>query len=304
MKFRAMTIAILLCAAPMVYATGSSKGTYADADAHANSSANSSSLAKGGNSIAVSKGGDATSIAAGGKGGEASSNATAKGGKGGNAKVGDTTSTASNTVGNVSSASGDSNSTSTVGNVSSYSGDSTSHASANVGDTSATVGDTSATIGDVTTGASTSSAVSTNEGNNVASENTNTVNDGDINIDAGSVYESNYEAAASSAASVFAGYCQSGGSGQLTGGGFSVVNSEQFCDHVRLASIMREAYEYEVAMGNSEGQFATKYYEAYHDNLGDALSLIEGSEFAGMIDRNTGFIIRPAALIGLLIFLL
>ena len=252
--------------------------TNVNSDANAKSTSRSNSK-----SNSVAKGGDATSVGIG-VGGDSNASAVAnggRGGKGGNASVGNTTSTASNNIGNVTSNSGDSLSKS-----------------------NANVGDTSATIGDVTTGASTSSAVSTNEGNTVASENNNTVNDGDVTIDAGSSYESNFEAAASSAASVFAGYCQSGGSGQLTGGGFSVVNSEQFCDHVRLASIMREAYEYEVAMGKGEEEYATKYYEAYHDNLGDALRLIEGSEFAGMIDRNTGFIIRPAALVGLLIFLL
>jgi hypothetical protein len=90
----------------------------------------------------------------------------------------------------------------------------------------------------------------------------------------------------------------------LTGGGFSIVNNAQFCDHIKLANVSLAAYQLETQMGDPEGEKAAKYLEAYHDNLHDAISLVESSEFVGKIDRSVGFLVRPSALIGLLIFLL
>jgi hypothetical protein len=289
MKFKYLAFVVALIALP-ASATVFGGGSKSDVDvkntnkAEATAAAASKSTAVG---VGVGKGGDggnATAIGVGGKGGEA--NAVGLGGK---ATSGSISGATGGSVGNVRSNSkvGDVGSNSTVGDVGS-----SSNSAATVGDTAATVGDTTATVGDVTGGDSTAASSSSNEGNTVESDTDVTVQ-GD-----------NFEAAAASAATVFAGYCQTGASGQITGGGFSVVNPDAFCDHVRLADTMRQAYEYEVASGRGEGEFAAKYLEVYHDNLHDAIRLIEGSEWSSYLDRQTGFVIRPAALIGLLIWLL
>jgi hypothetical protein len=126
---------------------------------------------------------------------------------------------------------------------------------------------------------------------------------------------------ASSAATVFAGHCQTGMSGQLEAGGFGVVNSDQFCDYIRLAAVMREAYEYELAececvgvctstLASVEmscpagGEKARIYLEAYHLNLSNAQELVVSSEYTAMADRWGGQLLRPTAIILALIWIL
>lgn len=130
----------------------------------------------------------------------------------------------------------------------------------------------------------------------------------------------NHDVAASSAASVFAGYCQSGSSGQLEGGGFSVVQTEQFCNYIRLASVMYQAYEREVAncgcvgictraeasvvMECQPGENAEKFLDAYYENLWDAQELMQRTEGLALVDRASKQLITPMAILGVLVWLL
>ena len=49
---------------------------------------------------------------------------------------------------------------------------------------------------------------------------------------------------------------------------------------------------------------AAYFRKAYLENLHDAQDLVETGEFTAKVDRQTGFIFKPALLIGLLIFLI
>lgn len=134
-----------------------------------------------------------------------------------------------------------------------------------------------------------------------------------------------YEDSASRAATVYAQVCQSGGSAQAKAGGISVVNSEPLCEHLKMAAVMREAYMFEMSHGKETCQdfmagesigtgdeftdtcFNSKaqvYYEAYHESMSDAMLLIDKTEEAGLIDKFSGYMVRPMALIGALIWLL
>jgi hypothetical protein len=130
------------------------------------------------------------------------------------------------------------------------------------------------------------------------------------------------EQTAASAASVFAGYCQSGASGQLGAGGFSVVNPEAFCNNVRLAGVYQEAYMWELEHGKitcadeASGEWldnqyadtcvneqAATYYKLYTYHLDSAHELLESTETVAKVDAFAGYLIRPAALIALLFLL-
>lgn len=131
-----------------------------------------------------------------------------------------------------------------------------------------------------------------------------------------------YDATAASAATVFAGYCQTGGSAQMDSGGFSVINTDAFCNHVKAAMTFRDAYEYEMINGSvvcaedasivhTQGQFADMcineqaqtYLSLYHDNMIDAGKLVENTEKVGMVDTFAGYLVRPIAILALLILL-
>ena len=129
----------------------------------------------------------------------------------------------------------------------------------------------------------------------------------------GSVSAVTFEQSASSAASVFAGYCSSGASGQLTGGGFSVSNSEQFCDYLRLADIMWQAYQRETADCRCEGvctfelasvemicvngEESQKFLAAYRENIWAAHDLLQTTEATAKVGRIAGQVITPMSLL-------
>ena len=183
------------------------------------------------------------------------------------------------------------------------------------GPSTSEVGDTTAQVGNVRS----------NSGNNDTAQ--------DVNVDASDssvlIYEGN-DVAAASAASVFAQQCQTGMSGQLEGGGFSVVNSDAFCDNVRAAQFMLSAYNWELKNGNAtcadieygyttpEGEDtvveslqevcineqAEEYLESYRYHVDTATDLVRTTEYLSWADRAAGMLTRPAFLIGMLIFLL
>ena len=132
------------------------------------------------------------------------------------------------------------------------------------------------------------------------------------------------EHAASSAAAVYAQVCQSGGSAQGKAGGFSVINSEPLCEHLKMAAVMREAYVWEMNHGEvvcqepMEGdaigvfthsdtcypRYAQRYLDSYHEHMMDAMELIDKTEELGLVDKAAGYLVRPMALIGALIWLI
>jgi len=121
---------------------------------------------------------------------------------------------------------------------------------------------------------------------------------------------------AAQAATVFAGYCQGGMSGQLEEGGFTVINNDQFCDYIRLAAVMREAYEWEMQHGSAHcadtmsvqhsdkeyadlciNEKAMEHLEKYRWNLNQAYLLVRKTKHTALLDRWGGQLIRPVALI-------
>jgi hypothetical protein len=131
------------------------------------------------------------------------------------------------------------------------------------------------------------------------------------------IYED--EPTAASAASVFAGYCQTGASAQMQSGGFSVVNPELFCNHIRIAAVMQEAYIWEMKYGVAQcataedgiGEFsdvcmnetAQVYYNLYNENLMEANALLDTTQIVGTADAIAGYLIRPLAILALLLLL-
>lgn len=182
------------------------------------------------------------------------------------------------------------------GNSIAFGGVSASHASGGEG------GVANATSGDASANAMSGDASASSGGNNLVGANVN------------------FERSAASAATVFAGHCQTGASAQAEVGGFSVINSDQFCDYIRLAAVMREAYEWEVRDCICVGVCTTRqatvemeckatnkaedFLDAYYSNLWHAQGLLEHSSGSATADRIAGQAIRPMAVLGMLMWLL
>lgn len=126
----------------------------------------------------------------------------------------------------------------------------------------------------------------------------------------------NYEDAASTPAAVFAGYCQTGGSGQVESGGFSIINGDQFCEHIRMADRALLAYQQQVEWckprcsncGKKQPvnyacsqQMMDYHLEVYRENMIDANNLVQTSQATGWINRVFGQLAVP---IGVIAFLL
>ena len=108
----------------------------------------------------------------------------------------------------------------------------------------------------------------------------------------------------------------------MDAGGFSVVNPEAFCNHIRAAAVFREAYEWELQNGSVKcadeasiahsgeqladlcmNEQAQEYLSNYRDNLGDAHNLLESTEAVAKVDAFAGYLVRPLALLALLVLL-
>jgi hypothetical protein len=186
-----------------------------------------------------------------------------------------------------------------------------------VGDTTATggtsiVGDTTSNVGDTsaTGGKSQASSGGNTQDLTVEGDTDNSV----------LIYED--EGQSASAASVFAGYCQTGASAQMQSGGFSVVNPEAFCNNIRMAGVYQEAYLWEMAHGKlscsaeADGVWvddqyqdacvnekAAEYYGQYTYHLQEAHELLSKTEDIALVDAWAGYLIRPLAILALLILL-
>ena len=154
---------------------------------------------------------------------------------------------------------------------------------------------------------------------------------GDIDIEGDEYsYTNDHDYSASSAASVFAGECQTGMSGQVEAGGFAVVNADQFCQHVKAARVMLDAYNWEIENGSFEctaveygyttaegsdvvmetlqevcgSEKAVEYLAEYRHHVEEATGLVRATETVGFVDTISGYLVRPVALIAVLILLL
>ena len=177
-----------------------------------------------------------------------------------------------------------------------------------VGDTTAVAGPSvsGASVGDTTTGDVRSSV--------------------GVSIADNSSYSVEYQEASARAANVYTAVCQNGGSAQGVMGGFGVTNQDVVCEHLKIASFMREAYVWELEYGHSaqcagpmdidhkynEAEWADtcfsdkamEYYKAYHEHMTEAIQAMEAYEEAGLMDKIAGALVRPLALIGALVWLI
>lgn len=177
-------------------------------------------------------------------------------------------------------------------------------ASAVTGDSTATVGPTTATTGAVTATTAPSTASSDSGDHN-----------SEVNVNDNSSYTEDNDYPVAQAATVFAGYCQNGMSGQLEEGGFSVISGDQFCTYIRLADAMYQAYEREmskckpvcdavcteelasvelkcpVEASDRGEEFLDNYYAA----LSEAQKLVMRTKHTATLDRFSGHLIRPLA---------
>lgn len=193
-----------------------------------------------------------------------------------------------------------------------------SSSSASVGDTTASGGSATGGSARSRVGDTTASSGGNSQGIEIDNSESNTL-----------IYEGD-DYAASSAAAVFANECQSGMSGQVEEGGFSVINPDQFCQHVKAARIALQAYNWELMNGTftctdveygyvtPEGQDkvvetlqevcysekAMEYLASYRHHTDEAIDLVSATEEVGLIDAFFGYLVRPTAVIAALILLI
>jgi hypothetical protein len=175
---------------------------------------------------------------------------------------------------------------------------------------SAVGGDSGASV--TNTGGAVNSSGGVGQGGDVANTDNSVTNTDNSN---------NYDEAAHSAASVFAGYCQSGASAQISGGGFSVVNTDAFCEMIRLKDEMWEDAQREkcsvpicegictdkiatVELRCGEGSNYALYMERYHWASNESFLLIERTKEVALFDRFVGYLMKGLAIVGGAIILL
>ena len=153
-----------------------------------------------------------------------------------------------------------------------------------------------------------------------------------------------YERNVAAAAVVFAGQCQRGLSGSLEEGGFSIVDTRQFCDLIEMANINWQAHIRAMDCNKKPGipvcrsgckpgdarytkdgmprpacsadcktpttescrmtPEAQHYLELYHKNLASAQALIDRTEVTGTVDRVGSQLFKPLAILLALIWII
>lgn len=101
--------------------------------------------------------------------------------------------------------------------------------------------------------------------------------------------------ASSPPAALIAAVCQSGFSAQAIDGGFTVMNSDAFCDLIRLSEVMHNASLIQAEMGNEE--YARIYDGYYRQALLDANELVGRTEYTSLIDRVFSDMLVPLLMI-------
>lgn len=104
------------------------------------------------------------------------------------------------------------------------------------------------------------------------------------------------------AADVYAAVCTNGASGQTRGGGFAIGNGDPLCDQLKVAVLYYKLAKLEDELGNFEQ--ALEYYELAHNAVSEAQTLLDATDEVALIDRFAGYLVRPMALLGALIWLL
>lgn len=113
---------------------------------------------------------------------------------------------------------------------------------------------------------------------------------------------------AASAASVYAAYCTQSASGQATGGGAAVAIGDQVCDHLKIADRELLAYQQQVQWCK-EGSEACdppaklEHLANYNEHLRAAEELVENTEITGAVNRVSGQLALPAAILWVLFLL-
>jgi hypothetical protein len=128
----------------------------------------------------------------------------------------------------------------------------------------------------------------------------------DVNVDASdkSVTDISYNTdyPVSTAASLFTQVCQQGVSGQSDDWGASAVFSDPLCDEIKVAQFYWIAHLNEHEHGNVEQ--ADKFKAMYVAQMESIETMMDATDELGILDRIAGFLLKPAAIIGLLVFLL
>ena len=96
--------------------------------------------------------------------------------------------------------------------------------------------------------------------------------------------------------------CQKGASGSIESGGFAIVDSEGFCDWIRLSDVMLGAAKAQRELGNDA--YADLYMAQYHNALEQANSLVTKTTYTTYLDRLARNMLIPIAIIVGLVILI
>ena len=187
--------------------------------------------------------------------------------------------------------------------------------------TGGSVGDTTATVGDTT---SESNNVNSNDSVATVGDTVSESNNSNSNDSEGGDVEFNYtntqaDNAASSAASVLTGFCQTGGSAQGFNGGFTLTGNDQFCDRIRMADYYWVQYERQVELAKAFacnqpisalesrcakiGERMISAIDKAWENTEEANSLLDSGQFASHVEKATGPFARIGGILALLVLL-
>ena len=157
----------------------------------------------------------------------------------------------------------------------------------------------SSVVGDTTSysegSQSSSGAVS---GGNTLGQETNVDAGGDTNV---TVVGDDYDYPVNTAASIFAQNCQSGVSGQGDDFGASAVFSDPLCDSLKVAGVYWDYSQLLLKQGDIEG--SAHYKLLFDDEMAQVETLMETTKELAVVDRASGFLIKPLGLLALLLLL-
>lgn len=118
-----------------------------------------------------------------------------------------------------------------------------------------------------------------------------------ISIDA----SDNFDSPSAGAAGLNIGYCQTGATGQVQGGGFSIGGSDALCDYIRMADRALLAAQQAKADGDAD-KYAL-YMSEYHEALDKAIELTDRTEITALINRVATQLGFPLAIVLALVLL-
>lgn len=168
------------------------------------------------------------------------------------------------------------------------SSDSSSRSSANASSASTSTSDATAAANSSSGDSSATAAGGNAEGGNV----------GDINVDA----SQRNEFPSASAASVVAAQCQTAASGQTRGGGGAINFPDTICENAFAAEFLFNQARIAFEMDRMD---RVEYLLTEYDKRVDIIvDYMNSNDFLADVDKKSSFLIRPAAILGALIWLL